>query len=43
MREREVPRDAAHAWAAHRHIVRAAALLEEQARTHAAKSNRDPG
>jgi hypothetical protein len=43
MREREVPRGAAHAWAAHGHVVRAAALLEEQARTHADKSNSDPG
>jgi hypothetical protein len=43
MREREVPRGAAHAWAAHGHVVRAEALLDEQARTHAEKSNPDPG
>jgi hypothetical protein len=43
MREREVPRGAAHAWAAHGHVVRAAALLEEQARMHAEKSSPDPG
>lgn len=42
MREREVPRGAAHAWAAHGHVVRAAALLEEQARVHAQKSNPEP-
>jgi hypothetical protein len=39
MREREVPRGAAHAWAAHGHVLRAASLLEEQARVHAQKSN----
>jgi hypothetical protein len=43
MREREVPRGAAHAWAAHGHVVRAEALLDEQARMHAEKSNPDPG
>ena len=43
MREREVPRGAAHAWAAHGHVLGAAALLEEQARMHADKSNPDPG
>jgi len=43
MREREVPRGAAHAWAAHGHVLRAAALLEEQARMHADTSNPDPG
>ena len=42
-REREIPRGAAHAWAAHGHVLRAAALLEEQARMHAEKSNPDPG
>ena len=43
MRKREVPRGAAHAWAAQGHVLRAAALLEEQARVHAEKSNPDPG
>jgi hypothetical protein len=43
MREREVPRGAAHAWAAHGHVLRAAALLEEQARMHAEKSSPGPG
>ena len=43
MRDREVPRGAAHAWAAHGHVLRAAALLEEQARVHAQKSHPDPG
>jgi hypothetical protein len=40
---REVPRGAAHAWAAHGHVLRAGTLLEEQARVHAEKSNPDPG
>ncbi|HEX3685960.1 MAG TPA: hypothetical protein VHU60_00125 [Gaiellaceae bacterium] len=39
LRAREVPRGAAHAWAAHGHVREADALLEEQARTHARKSN----
>ncbi len=43
MRNREVPRGAAHAWAAHGHVLRAGALLEEQARVHAQKSNPEPG
>ena len=43
MRQREVPRGAAHAWAAHGHVLRAGALLEEQARVHAEKSNSAPG
>jgi len=43
MREREVPRGAAHAWAAHGHVLRAGTLLEEQARIHAQNSNPDPG
>jgi hypothetical protein len=43
MREREVPRGAAHAWAAHGHLLRAGTLLEEQARIHAQKSNPEPG
>ena len=43
MREREVPRGAAHAWAAYGHVLGAGALLEEQARVHAQKSNPDPG
>ena len=43
LREHEVPRGAAHAWAAHGHVLRAGALLDEQARVHAQKSNPDPG
>ena len=43
MREREVPRGAAHAWAAHGHLRAAGALLDDQARTHARKSNPEPG
>jgi hypothetical protein len=42
MRDREVPRGAAHAWAAHGHVLSAGALLGEQARMHAQKSNPDP-
>jgi 1-aminocyclopropane-1-carboxylate deaminase/D-cysteine desulfhydrase-like pyridoxal-dependent ACC family enzyme len=38
-REQEVPRGAAHAWAAFGHIRAAEESLEAQARTHAAKSN----
>ena len=38
-REKEIPRAAAHAWAAFGHIRTAEASLEEQARTHAEKSN----
>ena len=38
-REKEIPRAAAHAWAAFGHILTAEASLEEQARTHAEKSN----
>jgi 1-aminocyclopropane-1-carboxylate deaminase/D-cysteine desulfhydrase-like pyridoxal-dependent ACC family enzyme len=38
-REREVPRGAAHAWAALGHIRGAEESLDAQARTHAAKSN----
>ena len=34
----EVPRGAAHAWAAYGHAHEAAERLEQQARTHAAKS-----
>ncbi len=43
MRDREVPRGAAHAWAAHGHVLRAGASLEEQARVHAQKSNPEAG
>lgn len=43
MRDREVPRGAAHAWAAHGHMLRAGELLDEQARVHARKSNPGPG
>ena len=39
MRAEEVPRGAAHAWAAHGHVRAADALLDEQARVHARKSN----
>jgi hypothetical protein len=39
LRSREVPRGAAHAWAAHGHVRAADALLDEQARMHARKSN----
>ena len=39
LRAREVPRGAAHAWAAHGHVRTADGLLEEQARMHARKSN----
>jgi hypothetical protein len=39
LRGHEVPRGAAHAWAAHGHVRSADVLLEEQARTHARKSN----
>jgi hypothetical protein len=38
-RDREVPRGAAHAWAAYGHIRAAEASLDEQARAHAGKSN----
>jgi hypothetical protein len=38
-RDREVPRGAAHAWAAYGHIRAAEDSLDEQARTHAGKSN----
>jgi hypothetical protein len=39
LRAQEVPRGAAHAWAAHGHLRAADALLDEQARMHARKSN----
>jgi hypothetical protein len=38
-RDEEVPRAAAHAWAAHGHIRVAEDSLDRQARTHAGKSN----
>jgi hypothetical protein len=38
LREREVPRAGAHAWAALGHLDEAGGLLREQARTHARKS-----
>ena len=38
-RNQEVPRGGAHAWAAHGHIRAAEEALDEQARTHAARSN----
>ena len=37
--EREVPRGAAHAWAALGHVLNAQEQLERQARIHAGKSN----
>jgi hypothetical protein len=39
VRQREVPRGAAHAWAARGHLFRAESLLDEQAREHAASSS----
>lgn len=42
MRGGEVPRGAAHAWAVHGHVLRAGALLDEQARVHSQKSNPEP-
>ena len=39
MRAREVPRGAAHAWAAQGHVDAADRQLREQARMHARKSN----
>jgi 1-aminocyclopropane-1-carboxylate deaminase/D-cysteine desulfhydrase-like pyridoxal-dependent ACC family enzyme len=37
-RDQEVPRGAAHAWAAYGHIRAAEESLDEQARAHASKS-----
>jgi hypothetical protein len=37
-REREVPRGAAHAWAAFGHVLTAEDALRSQAQTHASKS-----
>jgi len=37
-RDQEVPRGAAHAWAAYGHIRAAEDSLDEQARAHASKS-----
>jgi hypothetical protein len=37
-RDREIPRGAAHAWAAFGHIRAAEESLDAQARTHATKS-----
>jgi hypothetical protein len=37
-RDELIPRGAAHAWAARGHLLSAEALLDEQARTHAARS-----
>jgi len=39
LRAREVPRGAAHAWAAWGHLDVAVERLREQARMHAGKSN----
>jgi hypothetical protein len=38
-RDQEVPRGAAHAWAAYGHIRAAEDSLDRQARAHASKSN----
>jgi hypothetical protein len=38
-RDREIPRGAAHAWAAFGHIRAAEESLDAQAKTHASKSN----
>ena len=38
-RDREIPRGAAHAWAAFGHIRAAEESLDSQAKTHASKSN----
>ena len=38
-RDEQVPRGAAHAWAAYGHIRAAEDSLDEQARAHARKSN----
>lgn len=37
-----VPRGAAHAWAAHGHLLAAREQLEAQARDHAANSTTEP-
>jgi hypothetical protein len=37
-RDGEVPRGAAHAWAARGHLSKAESLLDEQAREHAGRS-----
>jgi hypothetical protein len=37
-RNQEIPRGAAHAWAARGHLLNAQARLDEQAREHAARS-----
>jgi hypothetical protein len=41
-RDKVVPRGAAHAWAAQGHMREAQALLDEQSREHARKSNPAP-
>jgi hypothetical protein len=38
-RNAEIPRGAAHAWAAHGHVLAAQERLDAQARTHAERSN----
>ena len=38
-RNRDVPRGAAHAWAAYGHVLNAESRFEEQAREHADKSS----
>ena len=39
LRDEDVPRAAAHAWAARGHLLNAERGLDEQARTHASRSN----
>ncbi len=38
-RNREIPRGAAHAWAAHGHVLEAQEELDAQAREHARRSS----
>jgi hypothetical protein len=38
-RNREIPRAAAHAWAARGHLLEAGSRLDEQAREHRLRSN----
>jgi hypothetical protein len=38
LRDREIPRGAAHGWAAHGHDLAAQELLNDAARLHAARS-----
>jgi len=38
-RNKEIPRGPAHAWAARGHLLKAEALLDEQAREHSGRSS----